>query len=540
MGWERRGVAVAAATPVSVVVLHGAATLQAALVGPPISGAAAWLLAPVVAAGVTSWWRPSFANGVGTTLIVGSGLAAMGPLRWGFMPLVLLAGALCSVMAVRVARALPERMDGAWRRSRGKVIAWAALALVMVFQVCRLSAFMADRDNAWGSTFPFIEFTVSHMCMASYVHAADLTRRSDENVYAPEHYPAFDIVEGAQIDTSIIGITPYFDDAFLYPPPFLLLPRIWLGVSNDYLAVRSVWFAIQLLGFVAFAVFLARWIGGSSGALALWTLPLMLASMPTMFNFQFGQAHLLTVWASLAAMVAFEARRPAVGGLLLAWGITSKIFPGVLVLYLLFQKRWTEAAWTAGCTIVLALVTLAAVGLGPFTQFITYMLPKLESGTAFSFVTDVLTISTNLSIPGTVWKLPLLGIDVGRAALGTVSGIYTVLLLVAIWLGARRDVDRAGRVQIWLALLILASLRSPIVPIYGAAPILWLMTLELDRVDTRKGLAAFGLSWLFINGVPPAPSPAVTVALYGVAQIALLYWVLRPFRLAGPAHSRPA
>jgi hypothetical protein len=106
-----------------------------------------------------------------------------------------------------------------------------------------------------------------------------------------------------------------------------------------------------------------------------------------------------------------------------------------------------------------------------------------------------------------------------------------VLILVATWFAARLDVGRIGRVQIWLALVILASLRSPLVPIYGAAPILWLMTLQLDRVDTIKGLVLFGISWAFITGMPPAPNPAVTIALYGVAQVAALYWVLRP--LAG-------
>jgi hypothetical protein len=41
-------------------------------------------------------------------------------------------------------------------------------------------------------------------------------------------------------------------------------------------------------------------------------------------------------------MLAFDIKRPALGGALLTWGIASKIFPGVLVLYLLFEKRWLE------------------------------------------------------------------------------------------------------------------------------------------------------------------------------------------------------
>ena len=67
-------------------------------------------------------------------------------------------------------------------------------------------------------------------------------------------------------------------------------------------------------------------------------------------------------------------------------------------------------------------------------------------------------------------------------------------------------------------------------PIYGALPILWLMTLEVDRIRTTPGLVAFGASWVLINGLPPAPSPQVTIVMVAVAQVAVLYWVLRPLR----------
>jgi hypothetical protein len=528
MGWERRGVAIAVAAPLSVVSAHALATLQAAWMGPPISTSAAAMVLPVIAAGVGHWVKPSLAVGGLAAAVVGGGLAAAGMLPWSFLPLMVVAGLLLSGLAGRIGRALPESIDGAWQGSRGKTIAWTVMALVMVLQVSRLSVFMTDRDSTWGSTFPPVEFTVTHMCMASYVEAAELSRQDDPNIYDTKHYPNFGLTQAEDIETSVAGLQQYLDDSFHYPPPFLLLPRLWLGLSNDYLNIRSVWFAIQLLAFVAFAVVLARWVGGSTGAWALWMLPLLLASMPTMFNFQFGQAHLLTVWTAMAAMLAFEVKRPAVGGALLAGGIAAKIFPGVLVAYLLLRRRWLDLAWVAAFTLVFALVTLAVTGTSPFVLFVTDLAPRLASGEAFSFVTEILTIATNLSVPGFVWKLDLLGIEGGAAMLSAASTVYTVFILVAVWLATRLDVDRVGRVQIWLALLIVASLRSPLVPIYGAAPVLWLLTLQLDRVDTTKALVAFGVSWAFISGVPPAPNPVVTVALYSVAQVAMLYWVLKP------------
>lgn len=54
------------------------------------------------------------------------------------------------------------------------------------------------------------------------------------------------------------------------------------------------------------------------------------------------------------------------------------------------------------------------------------------------------------------------------------------------------------------------------------------MSLQVERVQTVKGLVWLGVSWLFISSVPPAPNPLVTIALYAVAQVAMLYWVLKP------------
>jgi alpha-1,2-mannosyltransferase len=528
MGWERRGVAVAAATPVMVVGTHALATLQAAWVGPSASASAATMVLPVVAAGVAHWAKPSVAVGGSAAAVVGSALGAAGLLSWGFLPLLLVAGVGASVLSNRIQAALPATVDGAWRRSRGKTIGWTLIALIMLLQISRLSVFMTNHEVTWGSAFPPVEFTVTHMCMASYVEAAELSRENDSNLYDTKHYPNFKLTEAKDIETSVVGLQAWLDDSFHYPPPFLLLPRLWLGVSNDYLNIRSVWFAVQLLAFVAFAVFLARWIGGSGGAWALWMLPLLIASLPSMFNFQFGQIHVFTVWTVVAAMLAFDVKRPALGGLLLAGGVASKLFPGILVVYLLLQKRWRDLAWTAVFGLAFALLSLAVTGAPPFERFFSYLLPRLLSGEAFSFVTEALVVTTNLSVPGTVWKLDFLGIEGGRALLGPASTAYTVFILAATWFASRLDVDRMGRVQIWLALVVLASLRSPLVPIYGVAPVLWLMTLQLDRVDTLKALVWFGVSWFFISSLPPAPNPVVTIALYGVAQVAMLYWVLKP------------
>ena len=76
-------------------------------------------------------------------------------------------------------------------------------------------------------------------------------------------------------------------------------------------------------------------------------------------------------------MLLFERRRPAAGGALLAYAIVSKLFPGVLVLYLLLRRDWRALGWTAAIGSALALATVADAGAAPLAAFADH-LPRSE------------------------------------------------------------------------------------------------------------------------------------------------------------------
>ena len=55
----------------------------------------------------------------------------------------------------------------------------------------------------------------------------------------------------------------------------------------------------------------------------------------------------------------------------------------------------------------------------------------------------------------------------------------------------------------WLTILILASLRSPFLPLYAVIPVLWLLTLVAATVPpTFKTLFGVLLAWVMLNIVP--------------------------------------
>ena len=85
---------------------------------------------------------------------------------------------------------MPEMLSGARQRRPVLSVAWLVLVLLAVVQMTRLSAFMVDSSRLWGSTTPD-PAVANHQCLAAYVHAADLCRRGESDVYDERWYPAF-------------------------------------------------------------------------------------------------------------------------------------------------------------------------------------------------------------------------------------------------------------------------------------------------------------------------------------------------------------
>jgi alpha-1,2-mannosyltransferase len=450
-----------------------------------------------------------------------------------------------------LARRLPQQLDGTFRRRPAVASLSLGLFVVALIQVARLSCFMADPALTWGSAYPPVEFGVSHMCISAYVLAGDLSRRNDPNVYAIEHYPAFK--SGASTDTSVhrsavLNLDVHLRDAFEYPPPFLLLPRAALALSNNFLDIRTGWFMLQLPLFCALALALARFVGGPRGVVAGLLSPGLLASFPFMFNFQFGQFHLIAIMLAVGGMLAFSSGWNRTGGALLGAAIVTKLFPGLLLVYLAFQRRGRPIFWTVVFAVVYVAAGLLTLGPAPYNAFINYQLPRLLSGEAFSFnLVDDLTLATNASLWSIPFKLRRLGVAGMSAQLSIgLTWLYTGALLWVTYTVARRNREPVLEPLIWLGLLTLGSLRSPDAPIvYVGTAALWALSLLAVETQGRaRRVIVFVLVWIFAGVVPPAPTPEATIILWMIVQFVLLalgfYVTLRHYHSVGSAsHGAP-
>ncbi|MCH7595707.1 MAG: DUF2029 domain-containing protein [Planctomycetes bacterium] len=419
------------------------------------------------------------------------------------------------------------------RRTKILLMMWLILSLGASYRIGTMSVFMLDASKTDYAFVPRLRefadpqlakpFFPKHNCFTSYVIGAYLADQGDENIYASDHY------RDAEVETPIhetIGELLTVD-RYQYPPPFLLLPHAMLSSGMDFFQMRTVWFAINVALLFLTVAALATWIGGR-GFNAYWfAWPLAVLAPVTLATLQMGNAHMFIILISLLAMLAFEKNWNFVGGTLLGYAIVSKLFPGVLLAYLVMRRRWRPTGWTVGMMGVLGCATLAALGAAPFKAFFDYQVPRLASGEAFGFMTTYIrAIVVNLSVMGIPYRLVELGVladdNAPRIATALVW-IHTVLIVAAIAvLGNRHrrapftapapDAVMLRRRQLacgWTLLLILGELRSPFLPWgYANVPILILCYLLLPactRVWTRVCL--LGGVLMFSVAVPLAYGP---------------------------------
>jgi hypothetical protein len=274
-------------------------------------------------------------------------------------------------------------------------------------------------------------------------------------------------------------------------------------------------------------------LGPVAGTRALLLSPLVLASDLTIGTLQAGNLQAIVFSLAMIAMVLFAQHRYAAGGAVLAFVTVSKLFPGLLIVYLLVRREWRALAWTMGLIAVLVAISLLDTGWTPYKAFLDH-LPRLLSGEAFPAFRNPGAIAKNYSVPGMAFKLQLFGLaSAPFGAMRIIGWIYTLIVLAATVILARRTLTREQEPLAWLTILILASLRSPFLPGYAVIPVLWLLTLLAARfAPTGKTLGGVLLAWVVLNITMPqqGPDPRLLTAILLLPQAVIVILIVLALR----------
>ena len=239
---------------------------------------------------------------------------------------------------------------------------------------------------------------------------------------------------------------PTLRPAYIYPPafgilvePFALLPAVLAPVA---------WTVFDQLALVGALILAIRWMRPSS-----WAVTAIVCATATFYPLWIdavqGQANLpivLLVTAGVAGVVRGDSR------FAIALGVAAalKLTPGILLLWLLLERRFRAAAWMLAS---LALVT--AVGaLARFddsVRFFEQVLPALARGTAF-YANQSPAAVVDRVLTRNPYTDPWLALGIAPLVVATCA-----VLLVAYWFWSTRDAEAGHRAAAFLPLVPLLS-----------------------------------------------------------------------------------
>jgi alpha-1,2-mannosyltransferase len=440
-----------------------------------------------------------------------------------------------------LAAPLPASLDRWLDPKQPKLLAlWAVSGLFAVFLLGRIALFLADPSLVEFSIAPSDPFLVNHSCLTAYMHGAILSMDPTANVYDMAFVPGAADMSSPPPPTAE-HFAPFSLDPYGYPPPFLLLPRALLLLTTDFLTQR-LWFSAASLLLLMFACACAAKTLGGVAERRIWLLaPIFLSSPMVLATLQVGNFHVAAVALCLLCWVALERRQDGLTGVLLAAATLAKIFPGLLGVLLLMQRRWRAVGFTCLAAAVLCALSVVVLGTRVWSDFLFDHLPHVQSGEALRFMAgSTQEIAFNHAPFGIPFKLAALGQEGwGWAEARMIGTIYTALLFVLAVLAARNAGSPQHRLIVWMAIVLLASMRSP----YAAPFVLSTMSIVflvlVAEVRSRWSLAAFVTIVLVIMIPTPSLDPQVAIAL-SLVRMAVLYtlciWLVLRKESAQQAH----
>ncbi len=439
----------------------------------------------------------------------------------------LLAGPLAVKLAPRLCALLPESLDRWIETERRSLVAlWAVGALLAVHGFVKIAIFLGDPSLVGYSLMPEEPFLVHHSCLTAYVHGAILSTDPTANIYDMA-YVQDDPGAPPPLHPTAASFAPFALDAFGYPPPFLLLPRAMLALTASFLSLRLLFGAASLVMVLCACAATAATLAGTAGR-RMWLLtPLLLANPVLLITLQVGNFHLAAVALCLGCWVALERRRDGLAGSLLAVATLAKIFPGLLGVMLLMQRRWRAVAFTALAAAALCALSVAVLGTRVWRDFFVYHLPHVDSGEALRFMArSPREIAFNIAPFGIPFKLGALGLAGWSWPQARLFGrAYTLLVFALAALAGRNGGTARHRLTVWLAVVMLASLRSPYAAPFVLSTVCVLLAVFAAEVRSRSTLAAFMFAWCLITLPTPTHEPTAVIAV-SLARVLVLYALL--------------
>lgn len=106
------------------------------------------------------------------------------------------------------------------------------------------------------------------------------------------------------------------------------------------------------------------------------TVPFILF-FPMRNNVFFGQTYLLVIAALMEGYIAYKKDKKITAAFLWSLAILLKLFPGIVLLFLLFKKDYKQLGITAGFIVIISVITAAITGFALNIEYFTQIMPRM-------------------------------------------------------------------------------------------------------------------------------------------------------------------
>jgi len=165
-----------------------------------------------------------------------------------------------------------------------------------------------------------------------------------------------------------VSYTPFPPFTSIVLAPFLLFP---IAVSkilfNVFSAALFVWVLARARKYFSLPV----WV--------LWLIPVIFF-IPLRNNIFFGQAYLLLFALLLEGYMAYKKGKPVVAALLWGVAIVFKLFPLVILFFLLAKKQYKQVAYCVTACMLLGLISVLVNGFASWQYYLFTIFPRANSG----------------------------------------------------------------------------------------------------------------------------------------------------------------
>jgi hypothetical protein len=162
--------------------------------------------------------------------------------------------------------------------------------------------------------------------------------------------------------------TPFPPFTSIVMAPFLLLPVAASKILfNIFSAVLFIWVLIHAIKYF------------SIRTRVVWLIPIIFF-IPLRNNIFFGQAYLLLFTLLLEGFMAYKKGKTVAAALLWAVAIVFKVFPLVVVFFLLAKKKYRQLSYCIAACMLLVIISVVFNGLASWQYYVFTILPRANSG----------------------------------------------------------------------------------------------------------------------------------------------------------------